>query len=135
MSLKVEGDGVWACVESCSGEFFTHFDDVFAQAFGYGLGVGVRCAGFRGDGFRAAGIEVGEDLVDALAGNPESFGDFGGRLALVSYGFNDCEVAVGAVHLSTMSQLIPVRLSATRLLVGVNYVATEVSTITPGGFL
>jgi len=64
--LKVEGDRVWACVESCSGEFFTHFDDVFAQAFGYGLGVGVRCAGFRGDGFRTAGIEVGEDLVDAV---------------------------------------------------------------------
>lgn len=34
-----------------------------------------------------------------------------------------------------MSRLIPVWLHATRLLVGVNYVATEVSTITLGGFL
>ena len=34
-----------------------------------------------------------------------------------------------------MSRLIPVWLHATRLLVGVNYVAAEVSTITLGGFL
>ena len=122
-------DGVWACVESGSSEFFAHVDDVFAQVFGKGLGMSVRCPGFRGDRFRATGIEVGQDLVDTLAGDSESLGDFCGWLALVSYGFNDCEVAVGAVHLSTMSRLIPMCVCATQWLVGVNYVVAEVSTI------
>ena len=94
----MEGDGVWACVETGPGQLFAHFDDVFTQVFGDGLGVGVWCAGFRGDRFRPAGVEVGEDSVDALAGDPESFGDFGSWFALVSYGLNDREVAVGAVH-------------------------------------
>lgn len=94
----MEGDGVWACVQPGPGEFFTHIDDVFTRVFGDGLGVGVWCAGFRGDRFRPTGVEVGQDLVDALAGDPESFGDFGSGFALISYSFNDCEVAVGAVH-------------------------------------
>ena len=96
---------------------------------------GVWCAGFRGDCFRSAGVEVGQDLVDALARDPESFGDFGSWFTLVSYGFNNCEVAVGAVHLSTMSRLIP-RLPSRHAVVGesVNDVAAEVSTFTPGSF-
>ena len=69
--------------------------------------MGVRRARFGGDGLFASGVELGEDLVDALAGDAESFGDFGDWFALIADGFDDGEISVRAVHLSTMSRLIP----------------------------
>ena len=93
----MEGDGVWACVESCFGEFFAHVDDVVAQAVRHSIWVGVRCTGFRGDGLCAAGVELREELVDALAGDAEAFGDFDDWFTLIAYGFDDGEIAVRGV--------------------------------------
>ena len=61
----------------------------------------------RSSGPWRAGVELSKDLVDELAGDSESFGDFGDWSALIADGFDDGEVAVRAVHLSTMSRLIP----------------------------
>ena len=79
---------------------------------------------------RPAGIEICEDCVDALPGDAESFGNFGHWFALIADGFNNREVAVGAVHWSTMPQPDGV-VSRHACIVSVNDVATDVTTIIP----
>lgn len=71
----------------------------------HSLGMGVWCAGLRGNRLRSASVELGEDLVDALARDSETFSDFSDRLTLIEDSFDNGEIAVGAVHLSTMSRL------------------------------
>ena len=95
----MESDGVSPGVESGSGELYAHVDDVFAQIIRNGVRVGAGCARFRGDRLSSTGIELGQNLVDALPGDTESFGDFCDGFTLFDSGFDDSEVAVGTVHL------------------------------------
>lgn len=48
----------------------------------------------RSSGPWRAGVELSKDLVDELAGDSESFGDFGDWSALIADGFDDGKVAV-----------------------------------------
>ena len=72
----------------------------------HSLGMGVWCAGLRGNRLRSASVELGKDLVDALARDSETFSDFSDRLTLIEDSFDNGEIAVGAVHLSPMSRLM-----------------------------
>lgn len=60
--------------------------------------MGMRGTRARRDGVGAAGVKGVEDLIDALAGDSKTLGDFRGAAALFADCLDDGHVAVGTIH-------------------------------------